>query len=358
MKNIQYFTGFSILGAVLLGAAFGGKWLAVPALYVFGLLPLLDVVCGRNKANPEATDPRVNRSAPLDLPLWLWVPCQLSILAYGLSTAGNAERTPLELLGLTLSVGIMGGVSINVSHELLHRRGKLERCLAELSLTSVSYAHFAVEHVLGHHRRVATPEDPASAALGARVYPFVVRSVFGGLASAWQLEGARVRRLGRRWLGLSDRRLRYPLGLVAAYGVAFALSGWLGMLLMAGQSMVAIFLLEVINYIEHYGLRRQQIAPGKYERVWPHHSWNASERLSNWFLFNLQRHSDHHFAAARPYWQLRHHEEAPQLPFGYAAAIPIALLPPLWRAIMDPRVEAWRTRTAEAAAAQDAGPAQ
>jgi alkane 1-monooxygenase len=306
MMVVPYFLSFTILGVVLLALELGGPWLLLPPL---------------------------------------WVPCQVLVTAYGVYIVGNTDPSPWELFGLTFAVGLTGvGAGINVAHELMHRRGKFEHFLSEVSLTAVTYPHFTVEHVLGHHRRVATPEDPASADLGDRLYPFIFRSIFGGIRSAWELEGIRVKRRGAGFMGLGDRRVRHPLMVAGAYALAYAVGGWMSVGFMLAQSFVAVALLEVINYVEHYGLRREEISPGKYERVKPHHSWNASQRVTNWFLFNLQRHSDHHYLASRPYWQLRHYEDVPQLPFGYATAIVVALIPPLWHRIMDPRVEALRAQ--------------
>jgi alkane 1-monooxygenase len=343
MMVVPYFLSFTILGVVLLGLQLGGAWLLLAPVYIFGLLPIIDALGGHDVENPEERDPKINRDFWRDLPLWLWVPAQVGVTYYGVYKIGEGGNGPWELLGLVLAVGLTGvGAGINVAHELMHRRGKFEHLLSELSLTTVTYPHFTVEHVLGHHRRVATPEDPASADLGERIYPFIFKSMAGGVISAWELEGLRVKRRGSGFLGLGDRRIRHPLLVTLAYAIAYGIAGLPGLAFMAAQSFVAVALLEVINYVEHYGLRRKSIGGGRYERVRPHHSWNASQRVTNWFLFNLQRHSDHHYLASRPYWQLRHYDDVPQLPFGYATAIVVALIPPLWRRIMDPRVEAVR----------------
>jgi alkane 1-monooxygenase len=345
MRVVPYFVSFTILGVVLLGFELGGIWLLLAPVYIFAVLPLIDAFGGHDTENPPELDPKINRDVWQDLPLWLWGPAQLGATGYGLALVAQGGYSPLEFLGMIFSIGIMGvGAGINVGHELMHRSGKAERAMAEIMLTSVSYTHFCVEHILGHHRRVATPEDPASADLGDQVYVFAFKSMFGSVISAWKLEGVRVKRRDAGFMHLGDRRVRHPLMITAAYVISFAMAGWLGVLFFAAQSLTAVFLLEVINYIEHYGLRRKPTRNGNYERVQPHHSWNASQRVTNWFLYNLQRHSDHHYLARRPYWQLRHYEDVPQLPFGYATAILVALIPPLWWRIMDPRVEALRSR--------------
>jgi alkane 1-monooxygenase len=226
----------------------------------------------------------------------------------------------------------------------MHRRARWARALAELLMTSVSYPHFCIEHVLGHHRHVATPRDPASARLGETVFAFYARCVVGSLCSAWSLERERLSRAGQRAGTLRDRRLRYGLLLAGAYGLAGWSAGGLGLLVFAAQSVVGFSLLEVINYLEHYGLGRRELVPGHYERVRPEHSWNASQRLSNHYLFNLARHADHHANASRPYERLRHQDDAPQLPAGYATMLLLALVPPLWFRVMNPRVADWHAR--------------
>jgi alkane 1-monooxygenase len=226
----------------------------------------------------------------------------------------------------------------------MHRKTKLHRAGAEILMTSVSYTHFCVEHVLGHHRKVATAEDPATSRFGESFYRFYPRTLIGSLVSAWRLEGERCRKRGISAWSLRNRRTRYALVLAAVYaGVGLAF-GPLGLGLFIAQGVVAFSLLEAINYIEHYGLTRRRLASGRFERVRPEHSWNSAHRVSNWYLFNLARHSDHHYLASREYDRLRHHGSAPQLPSGYAAMVLAALVPPLWFRIMNPRVEAWNAR--------------
>jgi alkane 1-monooxygenase len=281
-----------------------------------------------------------------DLGLYLWVPLQLGLVGLLAWRSSTGDLSGWEFVAAALVVGLTTGAGgINVAHELMHRSDRFSKACSEILMTSVTYTHFCVEHIWGHHRRVATPEDPASSRRGEGLILFWPRTLWGGLRSAWGIETERVRS-GRGGRGLADRRIRYPLDVLAYYGLAWFVFGELGVAAVAAQSLVAILLLETINYIEHYGLARQRLASGNYERVRPQHSWNASHRVSNWFLFNLQRHSDHHYKASRPYWKLRHYDDVPQLPFSYPTAFLVALLPPLWRSIMDPRVDAWNERNA------------
>jgi alkane 1-monooxygenase len=240
-------------------------------------------------------------------------------------------------------MGIIGGaIGITFAHELVHRRQPFERALGEMLLAAVSYTHFAIEHVHGHHRHVTTPHDPATARLGESFYRFLPRTFTGSLASAWRLEVERLARRGQGAYSPSNRMLRYGFTQVVLYLSVWVIFGATGAAVFAGQAVVAFSLLEVINYIEHYGLVRKEVAPGEYERVAARHSWDSSYRFSNWLLINLARHADHHCAAAKRYQSLELPADAPQLPAGYATMFLLALVPPLWFKVMNPRAAAAR----------------
>jgi alkane 1-monooxygenase len=256
-----------------------------------------------------------------------------------------------------LSLGVCGGFGIVVAHELMHRRGAGDRALAEIMMSSVSYPHFCVEHVYGHHRKVATREDAASSRFGEHLYAFLPRTLWTSLRSFWEIETTIVGRKKLRRGSLRDRRVRYAMNLAAAYSVIGLLGGWAAVATMAVVGAVAALVLETINYLEHYGLEREQTENGRYERVRPHHSWNSAHRLSSYFMFGLVRHSDHHYLASRQYPVLRHHGDAPQLPFSYGTMFLVALVPPLWHRIMDPRVLAVRAGETPARAAVSASSA-
>jgi alkane 1-monooxygenase len=351
-RAFPFFIAYLIPGTAALGLAKGGWWTFSGVVLVFVLTPVLDLLVGHNRANPpELEGPRPQRNPVFDLALWLWVPTQLSLIAWGLWSMATQSLAPFEVLGVTLSVGISSGAGgINVAHELMHRHGRWERALAEILMTSAVYPHFCIEHVRGHHRDVATPQDPASARAGESIARFLPRTLFGSLASAWRIESERVARRGRGLLGLGDRRLRYAVIVAAVVAATMAQVGPGALLFFLGQGLVAVLLLEIINHVEHYGLERRLLPSGRYERVTPRHSWNASHRLTNWYLFNLQRHADHHDMASRPYWLLRHVPDCPQLPAGYATMCLVALVPPLWGWMMDPKVAEWRQRSLQAEA--------
>lgn len=346
MNSLGYLLVYLIPLWAVAGAQLGGAWTFSALGIAFVLTPLFDAVVSPDERNADEAEENRRANNPVyDMILLAWVPLQLFVIGWGVYQVSFVEHSWVEILGITLSVGITtGGGGINIAHELMHRRERRHRAAAELLMGSVTYTHFCVEHVLGHHKRVATPEDPASARLGESLYSFYPRCVWGSLRSAWSLEAARCQRRGIRGGSLRDRRTRYLLTLATVYAAVGFFGGWVGLLYFVGQSFVAFTLLEVINYVEHYGLSRRKLDTGRYEKVTPRHSWNSAHRVTGFYLFNLPRHADHHHIASRPYWKLRHVPDSPQLPAGYATMLLCALVPPLWRRIMDPRVAAWQAR--------------
>jgi alkane 1-monooxygenase len=313
-------------------AQIGAPW--VPLVVAFVAIPLIDVVVGA--PSPNAEPPR-----PISLVRWiprLQLPLQTVLLIGAVDLAPRLAFG--ELIVFAGAVGaVTGGLGITIAHELAHRRSRLDRAIAKALLISVFYGHFFVEHIRGHHVRVGTPDDPATAPRGMAIYGFLLRSIIGSARHAWRLEAMRLQAGGRsawhpsNWV-LSGSVLSLVLLLVAAWW-----SGWQGALLYALQAVSAVVLLEIINYIEHYGLRRRQRGGG-YEPVHERHSWNADYTVSNWILFNLQFHSDHHAHSDKPFEELRSVREAPQLPAGYPVMVLLALLPPAWFAVMDRRLPA------------------
>jgi alkane 1-monooxygenase len=249
-----------------------------------------------------------------------------------------------DVVILALLVGLYyGAVGIAIAHELMHRTWRVDRWLGDLLLCMVTYPHFAIEHVYGHHIKVATPDDPASARLGEPLYAFVPRSVIGGLHSAWIIEVRRLKARGYGWLTWRNRMLGYLVLVIGWYAAAWLIAGVYGVVAVVIQSAVAIFSLETINYMQHYGLRRKEIAPGRYERPDIQHSWNWETRFSGLYFLNLGRHSEHHRSAGRRFDALRVLDGQPRLPGGLLPMYLAAMVPPLWFAIMNPRVEALRS---------------
>ncbi|WP_101759283.1 alkane 1-monooxygenase [Oceanicoccus sp. KOV_DT_Chl] len=312
-------------------------WLSV--IYATLLIPLLDFLLGENSINPSD---EVNASLVNDVfyqrivycyPLLQWL-----ALGFGVWVAASALLHGWDWLAWALTFGAINGYGINAAHELGHKRGKLGQWLAKITLMPSFYGHFLVEHNRGHHVKVATPEDPASAKLGESFWRFLPRTIFGSLRSAWQLEKQKLNRQQRSVWHWRNENLQGWAGSLLILLLALGVGGWWTALWFLAQAWQAISLLEVINYIEHYGLKRQRLDNGRYEKCSPLHSWNSNTVYSNITLFQLQRHSDHHANPTRPYQLLRHFDQSPQLPSGYAAMILLAYIPALWFRVMDKRV--------------------
>lgn len=313
-----------------------------PLFFLFVLLPLADYAIGLDRSNPADAGERAALEAD---PWFRWltlacVPVQIALVAWSTAWFVDAGLGPGGRIGWVLSQGVVSGVlAINVAHELIHKAGHLEPAAGGVLLCTVGYFGFKVEHVRGHHVHVATPRDASSARLGETVYGFVVRALFRNTVNAWRLEAERLAQLALPAFHWRNELLGWAL-LWIAFGVgAWSIGGTGGLAFFGLQGLFAAISLEIINYIEHYGLERR-LVDGRYERVSHHHSWNANYLLSNLLLFQLQRHSDHHAHARRRYQALLHHADSPQLPGGYAAMFVLALLPPLWRRVIDPRVRA------------------
>ena len=320
-----------------------------PLCFIFIAVPCIDALCGDELRNM----PAYAQAAPSRyewffrfLPL-LVLPVWLATLVGCTSQFSHLPLEPVAMIGWILSTGVIGGtLAINPAHELIHKGGRLEPLVGGILLTSVGYQGFKVEHVRGHHVHVGTPEDSSSALLGESVYAFVPRALWRNVRNAWRLEAVRLRGRGLRVLSWRNEMIAWYVLWFALMAAFYGMGGMRSLLFFLAQGVVAAATLEVINYIEHYGLERAQVAPGRYERVTHHHSWNAPQRYTNWILFNLQRHSDHHAQARRRYQDLLHHADSPQLPAGYATMFVLALLPPLWRHVMDGRAIAQRHVTA------------
>lgn len=316
-------------------------WYLGPVL-VFVLMPLLDLVLGRDSVNPPEDQTAVLEADRYYRRItYAYIPLQYASLIYACWLWSTGDLSTVAAFGLALTVGTVAGIAINTAHELGHKHPTVERWLAKVALAQSAYGHFYLEHNRGHHTKVATPEDPASSRYGEHFYEFLPRTVVGSLRSAVHLERDRNARLGQRfWSPRNDLLNAWALSVVL-FGGLLAAFGWRIAPWLVLQAVLGFCLLEVVNYIEHYGLLRTRRADGRYERCRPEHSWNANNTMSNLLLFQLQRHSDHHANPLRRYQVLRHVDSAPQLPTGYAGMIVLAACPPLWRRVMDPKVEAF-----------------
>ena len=322
-----------------IGLWLGGPWSWLAVVVGYGLVPALDWAAGTSTRAPEGVAlQRARNSRLASVPLYLALPIQLGLL-WAFAAAWQGEAGAATRGGWILSMAMtLSGYGIVIAHELVHRRSRFESWLGRLLLMMVLYMHFAIEHVRGHHATVGTDVDPASARAGQTVYGFVPRSVLGQFASAWRLEAGRLARRGRAPLSAANELLwmaAIQAGWLTAIGWAF------GARVLAAYLVVAVLafcLLEVVNYIEHYGLRRGTDARGRLEPVRARHSWNSDHRASRALLFELPRHADHHMSANRPYQTLQSVPGAPQLPAGYPAMVLLALVPPLWFRVMDQRL--------------------
>jgi alkane 1-monooxygenase len=313
-------------------------WLAGPVL-VFGLFPILDVVVGVDATNPPDSVLRwLEQDRYYRWCTYLFIPIQYAGLVFACWMWSSGDLSVAEDIGLALTMGVVGGIAINTAHELGHKRDDLERWLGRVALAQTGYGHFFIEHNRGHHVRVATPEDPASSRLGESFWAFLPRTVAGSLRSAWGIEAARLDRLGKSHLSVHNDILSAWAMTVALFALLAIAFGPVVLPFLLLQAVLGFSMLEVVNYLEHYGLLRQRKEDGRYERCRPEHSWNSNNVASNVLLYHLQRHSDHHANPTRRYQSLRHVEEAPQLPTGYAGMIVLAWVPPLWRRVMDPRL--------------------
>lgn len=315
-------------------------WFFAP-FFVYGIVPVADYFVGKDSSNPEESALEQLESDPYyRWCTYLFIPVQYLVVVWAAWLVGSGSLGWVALAGLTWSTGIVSGIAINTAHELGHKKPRIERWLSRIALAPVAYGHFYVEHNKGHHRRVATPEDPASSRMGESFYRFLPRTVIGSVRSAWEIEKTRLARKGKGpWTWENENLQAWSMS-VLFFGVLTLLFGWPALAFLLIQAAIGASLLEAVNYVEHYGLLRKKQEDGRYERCQPRHSWNNDHIVTNVLLYHLQRHSDHHAHPTRRYQALRHFEEAPQLPSGYAGMIFLAYFPPLWYRVMDPKVVA------------------
>lgn len=328
---IRYATAFLLSGAIpLLYGLHPAASLLILPLILFLLLG--SELFARRGAVPAALRaPMSYRLLPI-----LYIPAQLTLIVW--ATFASAKAGALGIASLVLSVGLTTGIfGMLTAHEMVHSTDRREQFWGALMLTGMAYRHFRVAHIFGHHRWAATERDAATARLQESFYAFLIRTVPAQILDAWRFEQVRCRKRALPWL---HNRINHDIAVAAT---VFALAAWLagprGLVFLAAESAVAIAVLEMFNYVAHYGLIRERDAGGRLEPFAPHHSWNSSNVLANPIIFNMGRHSDHHTRPSVPYQTLRYIEEAPELPAGYAGSILLALVPPLWHRVMDPRVQ-------------------
>ena len=333
--------------ALFFTGLYAGGWMTYgTVLFAFLLVPALEAMLPR-EATSFSTEEKASRLANVffDILLYLNVPIVwFSVILFGFRIS-EFLYSPFELGGLVFSLGIvLGANGINVGHELGHRESWPERVMAGLLLLPSLYMHFTIEHNRGHHKYVGTPSDPATARYGESLYAFWLRSSIGGLFNAWTLERERLHQSGHHVLSLRNQMLLFLLFQIGYLIGIFSMFSAFAALLLVFAALISILLLESINYVEHYGLMRERRENERYERVKASHSWNSDHEMGRIILFELTRHSDHHFKANKKYQILEHQDESPQLPHGYPTSILLAIIPFFWRRIMHPRIAALSDR--------------
>lgn len=337
MRDLKYLLAYLLPITAALSLAWQGTWAWATTLLVFVIIPILELLAPVSKQNfTEAAAESRSRMRFFDWLLYANAPLLYGLVGWHLYVVTHHALSISELLGLTLSTGIIiGTCGINVAHELGHRSSTFDQNLSKIMLLPVLYQHFFVEHNRGHHKNVATDLDPASARKGSYLFAFWLRSIIGGWRSAWSLEQERLNKIALPTFSWQNLLLRFGVYQSLWLAAVYFIFSWKGLLAALAIAVVGILLLETINYIEHYGLRRNLLASGHYEPVSPAHSWNSNHEVGRILLYELTRHSDHHFKSTRKYQILRHIDESPQLPFGYPTAVLCSFFPPLWFAIMN-----------------------
>ena len=341
MRKLKYFLVYLL--PVTVYFAFQGEGLMsfLPVLVFFVLVPILELFLPADHSNmDEDTAILEKNSAVYDWILYLAVPVQVGMLVYYLNVISGTPPDSLEFYGRIFAMGLMCGVmGINIGHELGHRPERINQFLGEILLLTSLNTHFLPYHNEGHHREVATPNDPATAGRNQWLFHFWIDSHFGSYAKAWKIEAGRMRKMGKPLVSASNRMVVYTVANALLLGVIYYVYDLKVLVAFVLSAIVGILLLETVNYIEHYGLLRRKKENGRYERVRHIHSWNSDHQIGRLMLFNLSRHSDHHYKASKKYQVLESLENSPQMPTGYPGMMVLALLQPLWFRLMNPRLD-------------------
>jgi len=340
LRALKYLTVFTAVATGLISITQHGWLTFATPLYAFFLVPLFELFVPVDEKNLSAAEEEMIKNDPIyDFLVYAIVPLQWSMIILYLFTIQDPTLTALETVGRTLSLGVgCGALGINVAHELGHRVNKNEQVMAKILLLSSLYMHFFIEHNRGHHKNVSTDEDPASSRYGESLYAFIPRSMIMGYISAWKIEAKQMRKEGRSVLSIHNEMIQYQFIQAGLLVAIFLIFGLMPMLYFWIAATIGAISLEIVNYIEHYGLRRKKTGENSYERTMPIHSWNSSHVLGRLMLFELSRHSDHHYKASRKYQVLKHYEEAPQMPTGYPGMMLLSTIPPLWFYVMHKRI--------------------
>lgn len=336
VRSLKYASPLIVYALAGLAFLQPGWTVFLPLLYAWVFIPLAELMIAPDPSNLDLAEEELAKKDPVyDLWLHLIVPLQYAALAVFIWSMTRPDQPAWVVIARIFDMGLLCGVfGINVAHELGHRADPRDRRAAKILLLSSLYMHFFIEHNKGHHRRVSTPEDPASAQYGENIYAFFLRTMPGSWMSAWEIQRKELRRMGRHFFSLHNEMLWYQVIQASLVIVIASFFGFRTAMAFCSAALIGALLLETVNYIEHYGLQRRKKADGTYERTMPEHSWNSDHLLGRLTLFELSRHSDHHYQASRKYQVLRHHDDSPQMPTGYPGMMILALMPPLWFHVM------------------------
>lgn len=339
LKYLKYLAAYSI-PAVVYGALYLGGYFSFIAIgYVFVCVPFIELFTSGNSSNLSKIEEEVAAKDKIyDFLLYGLVPFHLALIGYFIFKVNTETLNTTQLIGYVTAIGMSCGLSINNAHELGHRTSKFEQFLSQLLLLTTLYMHFFIEHNRGHHKNVATHEDPSSGRLGESLYRFLPRTLFGSWRSAWHIESVRCKANGLAVLSIRNQMIQFQLLQLLFLSVLLVLFGLKITVAYICAAGIGILMLETVNYIEHYGLSRAKKG-NRYERTKPIHSWNSNHPIGRLIMLELSRHSDHHFLSTRKYQILRHFDESPQMPTGYPGMMLLALVPPLWFKIMNKEIE-------------------
>jgi alkane 1-monooxygenase len=341
-KAFKYASPLLIFIPGLMGFYNTGIWCWWTLIYAWIIIPVAELLIPANEKNlSEAEVEMAKHDKVYDWILYAIVACQFVALFVFLNSFKQIGLTNLDITGRILSMGMLCGTfGINVGHELGHRINKFEQLLAKASLMTSLYMHFFIEHNKGHHKNVATPNDPSSAHYGEAVYLFYFRTIVFSYTSAWHIANTDMKKKGKNIFSIDNEMIRAHIIQIIFLSVIVLFFGWKVTAYYLAAAFVGILLLETVNYIEHYGLSRKETSEGKFERAMPAHSWNSNHVVGRVMLFELSRHSDHHYLASKKYQLLEHHDHAPQMPTGYPGMMILSLIPPAWFYVMNRRIKA------------------
>ncbi len=340
MKDLKYLAAFSIPLMMFLGAYFKGPFVFLTPVYAFVFLPIIELIASTDSSNlnQDQTNSKLKNKL-FDWLLYLNLPLVFGLLIYTLNEVTTNNLSTYEIVGLTISLGIILAVNgINVAHELGHRQTTNERFIGKALLLPALYMHFYIEHNFGHHLHAATPEDPATARYNQSVYSFWFTSTIRQYFKSWSIQKKLLKNNNRSFFSLKNDMFWYIIIQLTYLITIFFFFGKLGLLFAFTSAVAGFILLETVNYIEHYGLLRLKTKSGRYERVKEIHSWNSNHVIGRIVLYELTRHSDHHYKTSKKYQILDCHEDSPQMPYGYPTSMVLSLFPPLWFKIMNKRI--------------------